>query len=206
MSVSLNGEKADLSPIGYYVDKDIKRIALPTVKKGRNILEAQVTLTKTVGAEPMYLLGDFGVVLDGIKKTVTTPENMGFENVAAADMPFYGGNLAYELAFTCDGGDVLINVAKYRGTLLCVALDGEDRGDIILPPYTLCIKNVKAGEHKLVITCFGNRHNTFGSLHFAEYDPYCGPMHWHKIGDAFSYDYRLCEVGITEKPRIYIVQ
>ena len=206
VSVSLNGEKADLSPIGYYVDKDIKRIALPTVKKGRNILEAQVTLTKTVGAEPMYLLGDFGVVLDGIKKTVTAPENMGFENIAAADMPFYGGNLAYELAFTCDGGDVLINVAKYRGTLLCVAIDGEDRGDIILPPYTLCIKNVKAGEHKLVITCFGNRHNTFGSLHFAEYDPYCGPMHWHKIGDAFSYDYRLCEVGITEKPRIYIVQ
>ncbi len=196
-AVKLNGESVDIAPIGYYVDKDISKIFLPRLKKGRNILDAEVIISKTVGVEPMYLLGDFDVELRGTKKKITeTSESKDFGNATDQGMPFYSGDIIYEIEIDTPEGDLELSATHYRGALLKVSLDGEDRGNIILPPYRLKIPKVEAGKHTLTVICRGNRHNTFGSLHWAIYDPYFGPRHWHKTGDAFSYSYKLCETGI----------
>ena len=202
-SIRLNGEPVMLSPSSFYVDRDIKKIALPALRIGKNTLDAEIEISKTVGTEPMYLLGDFDVSLSTciplISECAPARELLPSKELG---MPFYGGNLIYELEFFSGGGDIELEIPKYRGAMLSVELDGTHRGDIILPPYTLKMQDVARGAHTLRITCFGNRNNTFGSLHWAKFDPYVGAMHWHKTGDDFSYSYQLCDMGILLAPML----
>lgn len=204
-SVTFNGEAVDLIPCGYYVDEDFTKIALPKTKKGRNILDVKLTVTKKYGTEPMYLLGDFDVTLCGTEKTLSEPrKRLGFTSVTEQGMPFYGGNVVYSTEIeTCDCS-VEINTAKYRGALVGVRIDGEEKGFIILPPYRLWIDGVKKGKHVVELTLYGNRNNTFGSLHNGIKDTYYGPEHWKRPDGEFIYEHQLCEMGIEKTPEIVI--
>ncbi len=200
-ALRFNGEDVKLQPAGYYVDRDIAKYPLPAPKLGKNIIDAEVIISKTVGVEPMYLLGDFEASVG--KKISASQRISEFGNVAERGMPFYGGDIEYSLDIDTDEGELLINVPKYRGAFVSVLLDECAVGDVILPPYAVKIPHVSAGKHTVKLVCKGNRHNTFGSLHWNKYDPYCGPMHWHKKGDNFTYSYKLAPFGMLEKPLIF---
>ena len=202
-----NGKKIDIIPDGSYVDDDILTITLPTVKTGHNEIIISTTVSSTSGIEPMYLIGDFNVELTGIKKTLKkASKHISFGNSTTQGLPFYGGNLIYTADINTPDCDLEITVAEYRGDLVTVSLDGEEKGAIILPPYRLIIKNVGAGTHIISIKCFGNRNNTFGSLHSAVKDTNYAPYHWYRYGDDFSYEYDLCSNGILSTPIITILE
>ena len=202
--ILLNGEPVSLDANGWYVDKDIRTVALPALRIGENVIDVKLSIGNTVGAEPMYLLGDFDVSLCGVTSTIMPPRReLAFGSVVPQGMPFYSGSLTYSTTVELpESGDLKISTSFYRCELVKVFLDGEYRGDVILPPYTVTVPNVGAGEHKLELVAVGNRHNTFGSLHWAIEDPYYGPMHWHKTGDAFSLEYRLKDFGIMKRPAL----
>ena len=88
---------------------------------------------------------------------------------------------------------------------LSVECDGVHQGNIILPPYAVEIKNVSRGKHTLELVAVGNRHNTFGSLHWGIKDDYYGPAHWHKYGDAYSREYRLRDFEIMKCPEVTLL-
>ena len=199
-ALRFNDEDVKLNTVGHYVDLDIAKYSLPAPKLGTNTIDAEVIISKTVGIEPMYLLGDFEAT---VEKTISAPQSFSeFGNAAALGMPFYGGDIEYSFDIETEDGELLINVPKYRGAFVSVHLDENEVGDIIFPPYMLKIPYVSAGRHTVKFICKGNRHNTFGSLHWNKYDPYCGPMHWHKKGDDFTYSYKLEPLGVLEKPII----
>ena len=210
ISLRFNGEPVDMRSLDLGYDDDFKTVCLPHIRKGRNLLEATVRISKTVGLEPMYLFGDFDLLLEGTKKRVmrrgalrTSPESAGDLAIGSAKelgLPFFGRELLYDFEFDCNGGDYELTVPEYIGALLDIRLDKKTAGSIILPPNSLIIKGIEPGHHVLRICCYGNSHNMFGSLHCAIDDPYCGPMHWRKEGDAFTYDYRLCDMGLTSEP------
>ncbi len=50
-----------------------------------------------------------------------------------------------------------------------VSVDGGDEKTIVFDPYTADFENLKKGIHTLKLTLFGNRFNTFGALHNADY-------------------------------------
>ena len=202
--ILLNGEPVSLRADGWYVDKDIRTVALPKLRVGENVIDVKLSIGNTVGAEPMYLLGDFDVSLCGVTSTVMPPRReLAFGSVVGQGMPFYSGSLTYSTTVELpESGDLKISTSFYRCEFVKVFLDGEYRGDVILPPYTVTVPKVSAGEHKLELVAVGNRHNTFGSLHWAIEDPYYGPMHWHKTGDAFSLEYRLKDFGIMKRPAL----
>ena len=207
LSASLNGEPVSLEPVGYYVDKDFTRVALPPLRKGRNTLTVHMTVTKKYGAEPMYLLGDFDVQLSGIEKTILPPSRKaGFSSAETVGMPFYGGNIVYSRTIDTPDCTLAISVRKYRGALVGVRLDGKDVGELILPPYELKLEGIKAGSHTLELCLYGNRHNTFGSLHCAVEDIYYGPTHWQKADRDFSHEYCLRPMGIMIAPEISILK
>ena len=204
-SVSLNGKQVDIVPCGYYVDEDFTKIKLPKAQKGTNVLDVKLTVTKKYGIEPMYLLGDFDVMLIGTEKTLSEPrKRLGFSSVTEQGMPFYGGNVVYSSEIETPDCSIEINVAKYRGALVGVKLDGEEKGCIILPPYRLWIDGVKKGKHLLELTLYGNRNNTFGSLHNGIKDAYNGPEHWKRPNGEFIYEYQLSEMGIEKTPEIFV--
>lgn len=205
--ISLNGEKMNSCPDGWYVDKFIKTVPLPKIKKGENVLELKVPYPMRGTVEACYLLGDFFVHLAGTEATLIPPyEKLAFGSVDKQDLPFYSGNIRYKTKISVEKCDLEINTTSYRGALVKVYLDGKEHGVSALPPYRVVIRDVSKGEHTVSFELFGNRYNTFAPLHLAdETDTWIGPGAWSAEGNAWCYEYRTRPFGILKSPVIKVM-
>ncbi len=204
--ISWNGEKVSNQSSGWYVDKNaIQKVALPEIKKGTNILTITWPFSKRINLEWCYLLGDFGVRVCGRKKwIVPAAKELAFSDVVSQGLPFYGGNITYHIDFEGEG-DFTLTSSAYHGALLNVSLDGKPTGRIVFSPYQLTLKNVKPGRHRLDITLFGTRVNTFGQVHLIlpNYTGYWfGPNAWRTKDYEWSYEYQLRSVGLLSSPTL----
>ena len=199
-----NGESVPSTVIGWYVDKSIKTVALPTLKKGENILEAEIPFGKNTNTEWAYLLGDFGVEVCGrFVRVVAARETLAFGNITAQGLPFYGGNITYHVPIETKGGALSVRSSNYKGIMQSFTLDGGEEMPAIYPPYTVKFENVAAGKHTLDVTLHGHRRNGFGPVHLANLkETWIGPMAWRSTGEAWCYDYMICEEGILTTPEI----
>ncbi|MBP3360998.1 MAG: hypothetical protein J6N52_09110 [Clostridia bacterium] len=203
-AVRLNGNDVSICYDGYFADKSIRKIRLPKLKKGENVLEVKVPIGKRISIESLYLLGDFDVVLRGTsKKICARTQTAAFGSITNQGMPFYGGNIEYEAEFETPDCDADITISRYRGALLKVSVDDSDEQRLVIAPYKVSFKGLKAGKHTLKITFFGNRHNTFGPLHMCDMkDNWIGPSAWYKSDDKYCYEYCLAETGVLSSPVI----
>ena len=97
--IVLNGEAVSSTIDGWYVDKAISTVSLPALNAGENILEITVPIGRRTNLEYFYLLGDFGVRVNGTEKSLTAPvKELGFGDITRQGLPFYTGNLLYHLA------------------------------------------------------------------------------------------------------------
>jgi hypothetical protein len=199
-----NGESVPSTVIGWYVDKSIKTVALPALKKGENILEAEIPFGKNTNTEWAYLLGDFGVEVCGrFVRVVAARETLAFGNITAQGLPFYGGNITYHVPIETKGGTLSVRSSNYKGIMQSFTLDGGEEMPAIYPPYTVKFENVSAGKHTLDVTLYGHRRNGFGPVHLANLkETWIGPMAWRSTGEAWCYDYMICEEGILTTPEI----
>ncbi|MCQ2449818.1 MAG: hypothetical protein MJ132_06485 [Clostridia bacterium] len=204
--IVLNGVPVPSTVVGYYVDRAISTVALPNIRVGKNILEIDYPYGERGGLECMYILGDFNVTVCGTSAhIVPKAESLQFGSITGQGLPFYGGNIEYEIPFEtdCTAKSLRITVPSYRGALVGVLLDDEPVGRIAFAPFSVSVENVKAGRHKVKLQLFGNRYNTFGSLHNVNpADTWYGFMHWRSVGDAWSYEYGVKETGILAVPKI----
>lgn len=202
-----NGERIIPQINGYFVDKSIKTFALPVIKKGVNILTVKMQLSIRSNTEWCYILGDFGVKLDGSKKTIVKKrDKIGYAPLCMQDMPFYSGNITYENEIETPECDMIVETSHYRGAAVKVYLDGRDCGYTALAPNTVVIKNVSAGSHVLKLKLLGNRFNTFGALHnTVKSQTWHGPDEWRTTGNEWSYEYQLKDMGILSAPAVTII-
>ncbi len=204
IEITLNGEKVKNCINGYFVDEDILTVALPKIEKGKNILTVTYPFGLATEIEAMYLLGDFDVRCEGCSAVVCKRrDKVAFGSIVEQGMPFYGGNITYECEIELpDSGMLEIEAPLFRGSLIGVRLDGNDVGKIAFSPYRLTV-DANAGKHKVELTLFGNRYNTFGALHNTEDDTpnyWQGPSAWYTSGTAWSYEYQFRRTGILKSP------
>ena len=205
IKIEWNGNEVDSEISGYYVDEAIKILKLPPVCKGKNILRITMPFGKRTCPEWCYILGEFNVAVEGTEACIMPIEKeIGFSDISRQGLAFYGGNVIYEAEIETPEGDMEIHVPHYRGAMVKAALDDVDCGIIAYAPYNLIVRNVSAGKHKLTFTLYGNRYNTFGSLHDAENVKWVGPTAWLTKGDRWSYSYNLRETGILSGPIISV--
>ena len=205
LEIVLNGQSVPAVVCGYYVDESIQTVALPELRAGENLLEVTMPFGKRTNTEWCYLLGEFNVLVEGTERTlVPASGEIGFSDISRQGLAFYGGNVIYDAEAEVPAGDMQIHVSHYRGALIRVAVDGEDQGVIAYAPYDLTVKNVTAGRHKITLTLFGNRYNTFGALHDVENPVWVGPDLWRTKGDRWMYEYNLRETGILSGPVISV--
>lgn len=203
--ISLNSCPVDSSSVrGWFVDEDIHTIPLPPLHPGENILTITVPIGLRTNLEAFYLLGDFGVRINGTQKTVTAPvRSLGFGDIVSQGLPFYTGNLSYCLRIRTEGGCSL-RVPRYRGGLIQVFVDGKETGNIIFSPYCLQIPDLSAGEHEVTLLLYGTRYNGFAQLH---HTPgvyfYQSPNSWRSGGDLWCYEYQFKPAGILKSPELY---
>lgn len=201
--ITFNGQKVTAKPNGWYVDESIGKVQLPSLKKGENELVVKVPLAPRTNVEAMYLLGDFNVTLEGTTATVTAPTTeIGFGSITSQGMPFYGGNIDYNIEIDLENPSaVQIHTYKYHGALIGVSIDGKRVGNIIFEPYNFTTETLDAGKHTITLTCFGNRNNTFGALHWwSDFRQWYGPQAWRKNGDNWAYEYNVADTGILASP------
>ena len=200
--VILNGVRADKDTHGYFVDESIEKLALPRISKGQNILLVRTPIGIRTKVEWCYLLGAFGVRVAGCEKTICAlPEKLGYSTVTGQSLPFYTGNIEYTEELDTPDCELNVKISEYRGALVKVFLDGEDKGVIAFDPYRLSLGRVTAGRHKLTFKLFGTRFNAFGALHNNDVgERWAGPGIWRTSGDKWCYEYRLRDMGILASP------
>ncbi len=200
--IVFNGNEIANNITGWYTDKDIKTVTLTEIRKGENILEVTLPFGTRTNTEWCYILGNFGVNIIGRAKTITAlPEKLGFGSIIYQGLPFYGGNITYHLE--AEGNNLRVEATRYKGALISVAVDGEEKGKIVYPPYLLDIDGLADGNHKIDITLFGNRYNAFGPIHLTDVKhSWHGPGAWRSDEETWSYEYVLRDVGILARPVI----
>ena len=203
--ITFNGEKVDPAPVGNYVDIAIWKVRLPAIRKGRNELIVTQPFGERTNPEAMYLLGGFGVRLEGERSVLTDLDGQTpfFGDLTQQGLPFYGGTVKYGFRAEAKDGKLTVKASFYRGALIKVFCDGKEAGRIINPPYTLTVEGLADGAHEIVLELFIHRYNTFGPLHLVnEREHWHGPGAWRSEGDNWSYQYILRRTGILKSPEL----
>lgn len=202
MRITLNGETINCTPVGYYVDRSIKTLALPPVKAGRSVLVIEKPYGARSALENIFILGDFGVRVVGSTACITAlPHALGFSDITSQGLPFYSGALTYHVDVQTAGGALCVTVPRYRASVLRIGVDGGESVPVAFSPYTTRFA-LPAGTHCVEITAYIPRTNGFAPLHNCdETCAYQNPAAWRTTGDKWSYEYCLAREGILAAPR-----
>ncbi len=206
-TIWVNGEELNKEFDGWYVDKCIKKVKLPTLKPGKQVIEVEIPFFLRGRTEWLYVLGDFGVNVTG--KFVTAKEKakkLAFGNAVNQTLPFYTGNITYHTSYVeTEKTNRTLQIAQFGGALARVKVDGKDIGVVAISPNTIDLGVMEKGEHKIDITVFGTRFNGFGPVHNTKkHTEDHGPRSWRTYDSPMWSDcYILHPTGILNNPVIY---
>lgn len=205
--IMFNGSEIIKETTGYFIDKSIQKVNLGTIVKGKNELVLTIWYNSKINVEACYLLGEFGVRLDGQSAVVTKPvKELGFGDWSTRGLPFYAGNVTYHLETEGEAGIWEVKSTGYRAPLLTVQFDNEKEEELAFSPYVIR-KEAEKGKHTIDITAYGSRVNTLGALHNTNMQAtYHGPDAWRSTHDCFTYDYILKPTGVLWSPIISILK
>ena len=200
--VRLNGAPVDTAPTGEYVDHAIGTCLLPVICAGVNVLEVEERFTRKTNVENLFVLGNFGVEVRGARATLVPFVADGrFGDVVPQGMPFYGGNLTYRCELDLKPGSYELSATQYRGGALEISVDDGAPISATFSPYRVAFDVAEQGRHVLSLTCYGNRINTFGTLHDCDStETYYEPNKWRTMADSWAYEYQLKPFGILKAP------
>lgn len=192
--------QADNRETGWYVDKAIKIINLPKIKKGRTELKIELPYNQKTRLENIYLLGDFDLRFDGrcaavIQKKHIQPE---LGDITQQGMPFYTGNLEYSFDLDIkETAEYFIRIPEFKAPVIGIFTDNKKCGLIAYAPHRLSLGRLNAGKHILKVILYGNRFNGFGMLHNANKNyVWYGNGSYRTTGNDWTYDYMLRSFGI----------
>jgi len=199
--IELDGTKLPAIPDGRYIDEAIQTIPLPPLAAGRHVLTLTIPYHRKTMPEHVYLLGDFGVAVDGRQaRIIAPPRTLSPEDWTKQGLPFYGGNVTYHYVLDMKAGAWAVQAKRFRCPLLSAALDGERKGTIAFAPFIAELGRVTPGPHSLDLTVFGNRVNTLGALHATGEGTASSPSAWRTEGLRWSYDYHIRPCGLLAPP------
>jgi hypothetical protein len=206
----INGVALQNSDVNdFWIDDCFKRMPIPAgaLKLGRNEVTIDVTFMRTTNIESLYLVGDFGVRIEGRKRTlVASPAVMGCDNYAAYDMPFFTGNLTFRLTPAVYGGilgdtaveadRIVLTPKEFTGG--CVKVSAGDKTTILgWDPYEADVTEAYRVGLPIDVTVEGTRMNVFGPLHEVSKPAWaCGPDNFLSGGDNWTDDYSLLASGL----------
>lgn len=201
MKITLDGKPVSSQDNGWWVDESIRTVALPELGAGKHELVMNIAYRKKTNVEWAYILGDFGVKVNGREAQLIAPvRELTFGDWTSQGLPFYAGNVTYHCRVTGGAGEMAIRTARFKAPVLSVAVDGQRVGPIAFAPFELELGKLGNGEHKLDVTVFGNRANAFGCLHRVANDGWIGPQAWRTTGAEWTYPYHLQPMGLLEAP------
>jgi hypothetical protein len=215
-SVAVNGVPlpAD-ADCGWWVDPSLRRLPFSPslLRAGENeVLLSGRYDAEHPGLEIIYLLGDFGVKVQGTAVTVgEAPRTITLGDWTGQGLPFYAGSLCYNRTVDLERAAderLFVQVPAFRGTAVRVMVDGRPAGVIPWEPNEVEITNlVGAGRssHEIRIEVIGHRRNSHGPLHHAQqWPPWTGPAQFVTTGAEWNEGYTLVPCGLMEPPAVVV--
>jgi hypothetical protein len=199
----LINEKSALRATDYrWVDKCfcVFDVDVSVLKYGKNNVTIAWKFRSDINLEAIYLLGDFGVDLAGINKTlVELPSLLSVGDISKQGLPFYGAGIKYYLDVPNNVNS--IGVDNFEAALIKV-MQKEKTEIIAMQPY---IASLEKGE--TVLEYILTRRNTFGPLHAdTKGVDWIGPDQFITTGDAFFGDkHILLPQGMTSQPYYFTI-
>lgn len=212
--ISINNQMIDnhLSS-GWWIDKCFKRLPISNdfLVSGANRVQLKVAFSEDINLESLYLIGQFGVRLDGCKKSlISLPEKVSATDLTQQGLPFYSGKIQYvvplELAVK-EADKVFIQLNQFEGA--CAKIIAKNQADKILAwkPYEADISNYITEQKEVILEVVLTRRNTFGPLHQVPMKAKAyGPFSYVTEGENFSDQYVLYPSGLLEEPKIIVKQ
>jgi hypothetical protein len=212
LSVKINGLAIDSAKAeGWWIDPAFKKLALPTgsLKAGANTVEVEMAFTESTNIEAVYLVGEFGVVLDGTAKQLTRlPEKLTPTDVAAQGLPFYSGGITYKVPLIekpRPGERLILETPKFEGACVRVASPGHAARLIPWQPYRADVTEDAADQKLLDVEVVLTRRNTFGPLHQVPLRAGAyGPGNFTTEGPGWSQKYMLYPGGLLQAPLLLV--
>lgn len=143
------------------------------LKAGRNIVTVNVDFMRTTNIEALYLIGDFGVSLDGRRRVlVDLPKTIGCRNYEDYNLPFYTGSMTYHLTpdqyrdklDISEGDHIVLSQFNFTGGCAKVTFGGKTTV-LGWNPYEADVTEAVRASEPIDVTIVGTRTNIFGDLH-----------------------------------------
>jgi hypothetical protein len=209
---TLNGHSVEtsVSATGWWTDRCIERVPVDPacLAVGENVLELTCAFREEVDLESVFLLGNFGVRVQGCDiAIVEPPRTLRIGDWTAQGLPFFSGAVTYRAqvpAAPAAGERAVLCVPKFEGACVRVLVNGREAGVMGWPPYELDITDfLGAGPCDLAIEVFGSRQNSFGPLHHvATRLSWVGPGEFVSENENWREDYGVLPCGLMQAPAI----
>lgn len=204
VQIELNGEAVDSdADAGWWVDHCIRKVPMPTITKGTNTLCIRIPYTRKTDLEWLYLLGVFGVRIEGSRGVITEfPKTLPYGDWSGYGLPFYAGNVDYTICLPEEPLSA-IQIPFYKGALVEGFQNGKLIDSAAFPPYEIEFPNF-GKEDSVMLRVYGNRVNAFGTVHNTDVHRNdwvrYGPLGFRSEGKDWSYEYQLKPMGILTAP------
>lgn len=191
----------------FYIDECFQKMLIPvgTLKQGKNIVTVEFELTYTSNVEALYIIGDFGVKVDGnVPCICELPNKIGTQNYSCYHMPFYTGDMTYLIPtsdiaskMNIDEGErITISAPDFKGPAIRIAASGETKS-IVWEPFEADVTDAVISGETVKLTVVGMRRNLFGPLHILPKERgWCSPAEYCTSGEAWTDDYALVDCGL----------
>ncbi len=221
---TLNGNEINTaSECGWWTDRSLKKLPLDPsfLRLGSNSLTLECVYDAAhPGLECVYLLGSFGVALEGTAARLTaSPAELILGDWVPQGLPFYSGSVTYTRTVALERKArqrLVLQIPEYLGTAVQIFVDGRSAGIIAWPPNEIDItdfvrrdtggKDREAGrKQEIGIQIVGHRRNSHGPLHHSEKWPnWTGPAQFITEGDEWIESYQLVPCGLMRSPRLIV--
>ena len=152
----------------YWVDRCFKLLQMDcsVLRAGENVLTLTCRFRSNLNLEALYLLGDFGVVLNGKDSVlVELPETLSLGDISKQGFPFYGAGISYFLDSPSNGSEKTLLQTEGFDAALLVASDGRQSKTIWSKPYQTDVTDIISKGSVLELQYILTRINTFGNLY-----------------------------------------
>lgn len=150
--------------------------------------------------EPVYLLGNFSVEPAEKGWVIQAEKELGLGSWKKQGLPFYNKTASYKKNINVKvGGDYIIHLPNWKGTVAEVKIDGKHSGVIQSPPYELKLP-FKYGIHEIEVIVTGSNKNLFGPFHNFKTPGLVTPWSFKTAPETqpAGIDYDLLDYGLME--------
>ncbi|MCF7817714.1 MAG: hypothetical protein K9M54_07515 [Kiritimatiellales bacterium] len=197
-TVEINGRALNLAgKSGDWIDIVFHRLRIPhdVLKPGRNDIVLKTLYKENSNLEAVYLLGNFGVRLDGVvRKLVPMPGKVETGDLCPQGLPFYSGAITYRIPLP--SGAQRLRLPLIGGA--CAKVNGQVLG---WDPFEADVSTSPSPvDVEIVLT----RRNTFGPLHDAiPGRQWIGPGNFVTEGAEYSDECIMVASGLLNNPVVY---